>query len=218
MKNHIRYLFIALLTAAMVLGCVTPQTALTPGILERMKKMTDYDYKKYPYMLSSPILLNNLEDNSNQTSTPPKIKRTKVGVLFQNNISTTNIMFLKNIRGRALSLQESADEMILRVYFEEKKNEPKYPSSTHFLEFSAKKSDMNSFFYLKYEPGPGRHNLNIEKGSLVYNGKTYDVLFDGATPYLMLWLNQKIEAIDEPPRRILGNFGSFSDIFNRRYK
>jgi hypothetical protein len=42
MKSHIRYLFIALLSAAVVIGCKTaPEAALTPAILERMEKLSD---------------------------------------------------------------------------------------------------------------------------------------------------------------------------------
>jgi len=53
---------------------------------------------------------------------------------------------------------------------------------------------MNSFFYLNYNPEPGRHQLKKEKGTLIYGGEKYNVLFDGVTPYLLIWLDQILDA------------------------
>jgi len=101
---------------------------------------------------------------------------------------------MKNSKGDFVDLKESGNEILLRIYFEGKKDEADHLPSTHYLVFAAKKSDKNSFFYLKYNPGPGRHQLSKEKGSLDYNGNRYDVIFDGVTPYLLIWLDQILEA------------------------
>jgi hypothetical protein len=203
MKSHIKYLFFTLLTAASLLGCQTPprQTALTPAILERIQKFQEKNLRNYPFILSDPIILHTVKNEvSSQNTTPPKIRRfereskVNTGILFKDIIQFENIMLRKNIKGDFVKQEDSKDEILLHIYFEEKKDEAKKPSSTHYLVFAAKKSDKNSFFYLKYNPGPGRHQLSKEKGTLAYNENTYDVLFDGVTPYLLIWLDQILEA------------------------
>jgi hypothetical protein len=205
MKSHIRCLFFALLSAAAVLGCKTiPKTALTPAMLERMKKLSNYDITKYKFYLSDPFVLSYVKTDAGVKSI--KGKKGKRGVIFENNILNTNITFKNKIRGEALLLQESGDEILLRVYFEDKKYEAAHPAATHYLVFSAKKSDKNGFFYLKYDSGSGRFMLSDEKGILTYNGDPYHVIFVGGTPYLLIWLDQQME-VKDINRVILGRDG-----------
>jgi len=205
MKSNIKCLFFALLSAAAFLGCKSiPKTAFTPAILERMRKTSDFEITKYKFYLSDPFMLSYLKTDASQENI--KGRKGKLGVIFKNNILNINLTFKNKIRGDALVLQESGDEYLLRVYFEEKKNEAKYPAAKYFLVFSAKKSDKNGFFYLKFDPGPGRFMLSDEKGTMTYNGDPYRVIFVGSTPYLLIWLDQQME-VDDENREIWGRDG-----------
>jgi hypothetical protein len=201
MKSYIRCLFFVLLAAAAVIGCKSPsapmateqpptEAALTPAILERMKRMPGYDIKNQQFILSSRIVLNSILTRSNDS-------RTNNGVIFENIQEKSNITLPNKIVGEAINLQDSGDEILLRVYFEEKANETKFPPATHFLVFSAKKTDMHSYFLLKYDPGADTQLLTEEKGTLAYGGDTYNVLFNGGSPYLLLRFEQRTSVVDK---------------------
>jgi hypothetical protein len=51
MKSYIRCLFLAPLSAAVVIGCkTTPEAALTLAILERVKKIPGYELQKIKFL------------------------------------------------------------------------------------------------------------------------------------------------------------------------
>ncbi|MDR2596664.1 MAG: hypothetical protein LBC76_05000 [Treponema sp.] len=207
MKSHIRCLFFTLLAAAAVFGCKTDpppapeqppmEAALTPAILERLKKMPGYDLKNYHFILSGSIVLNSVSTRANDRGYYSDKNVKEGGVIFENVHEKSNITFMTKIIGEAVNLQESGDDILLRIYFEEKKDEANYPAATYFLVFSAKKSDMNAYFQLNYTPGPDTSLLSDEKGTLVYGADTYNVLFNGGCPYLLLKFEQRTSVIDK---------------------
>jgi len=209
MKSHIRCLFLVLLAAAVVLGCpclpppIEPtyeEAALTPAILERLKKMDGYDIKNYQFILSSRIKLNFVNPRPNDSTWE---KEEDKGVIFENILDKTDITLQNKIIGEAKIVQELGDEILLRVYFEEKPNEAKYPAATYFLVFSAKKSDKNAYFQLKYSPGPDTGLLSEDKGTLTYGERTYNVQFDGGAPYLLLRFEQRTIVVESEDTRII---------------
>jgi len=206
MKSYIKCLFFALLSAAAVFGCKSEppppekppmEAALTPAILERMQKMPNFSFKNIHLILSGSVVLNSVSTRAEDRDYYRDKNVKEGGVLFENVHEKSNITFMTKIIGEAVNLQDSADEVSLRVYFEEKKDEAKYPSATYFLVFSAKKSDMNSYFLLNYTPGTDTSLLIDEKGTLAYGGDTYNVLFNGGCPYLLLKFEQRSSATDK---------------------
>jgi len=208
MKSHIKCLFFALLAAAAVLGCKSEplppppeqppmEAALTPAILDRLKKMPGYDLKNYHFILSGSVILNSITTKANDRGYYSDKNVKEGGVIFENVHEKSNITFMTKIIGEAVNLQESGDDISLRVYFEEKKDEAKYPAATYYLVFSAKKTDMNAYFMLNYTPGTDTSLLTDEKGTLAYGGDTYNVLFNGGCPYLLLKFEQRTSTIDK---------------------
>ena len=217
----IRRLFFVLFAVAVVLGCKskpkpqprqepqqqlqqssrptpTPEPqpteeALTPAILERLVNMQDYtSISNYQFVLSSQITLIIARAMPNDHSLPGG------RAVFENIIVRSRIVFPNNSLGQALDKDdESGDEIRLRVCFEHPEDENKYPPSTHYLVFSAKKSEPNSYFYLSFTPRPESFLFSEERGNLKYGENTYTLLSNENIPYLLLRLEQKTNANEE---------------------
>jgi len=202
----IRRLFFVLFVTAAVLGCKSepeivtkivevekkqppppiPDVALTPAILERLKKMPDFiDIKKYQFVLAGQIILNFTDVIPNDRTIVPE-----GSAVFEDVLTRSTVTFPNKCLGVALgeAIQEG-DDLVLRVCFERQEDEAKYPAETHYLRFSARKTDENAYFRLVYEERPDA--LSEEKGRMEYGGSRYPLLFTGEKPYLMIKLDQK---------------------------
>jgi len=204
-------LFFMLLAVVAVLGCVTKTITkevekevvkyvkaeqpsqpprdeeLTPAILERLKKMDDYDIKKYQFVLSGQITLNILKHDTND-------RRESDGkTVFENIFVRRKITFPDKTPGLALDEKQEGDKYVLRVCFED--DVAKYPENTHYLSFSARRSDENAYFYLDYNRRSAELPFSEEKGTLKYGPEPenlYTLTFTEDKPHLFLRLERKI--------------------------
>jgi len=165
---------------------ITPDVAITPAILDRLTKMPDFiDIKNYQFVLNGQIILNITDIRPNDRTIVPD-----GSAIFENVLLRNTVTFPNKCLGVALgdAIQEG-DDLVLRVCFERREDEAKYPAETHNLRFSARKTDENAYFRLVYEERPDM--LSEEKGRMEYGGTRYPILFTGERPYLMMRLDQK---------------------------
>ena len=197
----IRRLFFVLFAVVVIIGCkpLEPrereteprplpsprEEPLTPGNLERLQEMEAFTHiKDYQFVLANQIRLN-LVKNDNQDHNNQPI----AGAVFENLRTRNQITFPDKSLGEALDVNSVGDKYVLRVYFEIPADESKYPAATHFLSFSARRSEQSAYFYLDHD-SPRPDTLSEEKGTLKYGSETYALLFD-ERPYILMRLERK---------------------------
>jgi len=212
-------LFVVIFAVAMVGGCKTPPPPpetititkevkveppkvepLTPANLERMQEMKDFaGIDKYQFILVNQIRLNLVKNDRDDkpVDPPPKTNSRLKGAIFTNVSVRNPITFPDRTLGRAIAdVTEVGDKYLLRIYFEAPQDEPKYPATSYYLNFTARKTEQTAYFYLEYDD-PRPDALNDEKGSLRYGPETYTLMYD-ERPYLLQRLERKIETKEEP--------------------
>jgi len=213
----IKRLFFVLFAVVAVLGCVTKtetvtiekevirtqespprEEPLTPANLERMQEMKDFaGIDKYQFVLVNQIVLNIVKnDRKDHTNDTPK------GAIFENVRIRNQITFPNKTLGQAVgSVASVGDKYVLRVYFESPQDEGNYPATTHYLVFSARKSEQTAYFYLEHDT-PKADTLNDEKGTLRYGPDTYTLQYD-EKPYLLQRLERTTDT-NELTRTVRG--------------
>jgi len=211
-------LFFVLFVAAAVFGCKSPpppaptppdrpqpqpqpqpprEEPLTSGTLERLLEIDDYDISKYQFVLSGQIVLNLVRADRRDRNNPPV-----AGAIFENVRVRNQITFPDKTLGLAIEpLRVVGDEYQLRVCFESKEEEVRYPAASYFLTFHARKSEQTAYFYLSHaDPSSDSE----DKGTLIYGSETYTLLFnDEDRPYLSMRL-ERISNTNEGNRTVRG--------------
>jgi hypothetical protein len=212
-------LFVVIFAVAAILGCVTKtvtvekevikevfrtaeppprEEPVTPANLERLQEMKDYaGIDKYQFVLVHQIKLDLVKsDRKDHTNVPPK------GAIFENVRVRNQITFPDKTLGQAVgNVSVDGDKISLRVYFEAPQDESKYPAATHYLVFSARKSEQTGYFYLEHDD-PRIDTISDEKGTLKYGPDMYTLMFD-ERPYLLMRLERKMDT-DELVRTVGG--------------
>jgi hypothetical protein len=200
----------------MVLGCNTPpsqpevvyryrepeptprEEPLTPANLERLQEMPDFTrINNYQFVLVNQIRLTLVKNTrTDHNNLPPK------GAIFENVSIRNQITFQDKILGQAVGdVTVVGEKYVLRVCFEHPTDDSKYPAATHYLHFSARRSEQTGYFYLEYDD-PRPDSLSNEKGTLTYGPETYTLTYD-ERPYLLMRLERRADK-DESIRTVGG--------------
>jgi len=165
----------------------TNEEPLTPANLERMMEMPDFtNIRIYQFVLANQIRLNYvMNDRKDRTNSSPK-----GGAIFENVRNRNQITFPDKALGQAAGdVSVVGDKYVLRVCFESPADESEYPAATHYLVFSARRSEQTAYFYLEHD-APRPDTLSDERGSLRYGSDIYTLMFD-ERPYLLHRLERK---------------------------
>jgi len=171
---------------------------LTSANLERLLEMPDFtNIRNYQFVLVNEITLDNvINDRNDHTNSPPK------GAIFENVRNRNQITFPDKALGQAAGdVSVVGDKYVLRVCFESPADEGEYPAATHYLVFSARRSEQTAYFFLEHDD-PRPDTLSDEKGTLRYGSDTYTLMYN-ERPYLLHRLERKTGG-DELKRTVKG--------------
>jgi hypothetical protein len=148
---------------------------LTTSILQRLDNKPE-DITKFQ-------LINLGQISLEREYTELKTTRERGGkVNFEDIHTREEIVVQDQTYGQALKREDTNDEVILFVCFEE--------SGENTLKFAAKKDNPDGYFYLKKDNSEGIPLSEEEKGVIKYASKQYKVKYNGEKePYLLIKLN-----------------------------
>ncbi|MCL2127664.1 MAG: hypothetical protein FWH38_05360 [Treponema sp.] len=152
---------------------------VTPFILQQIGKYRDLtsDIGKYQFVLFGRVLLES-------EYTEKKVENEKGTAKFENTRVREQITIADQTEGIALAMDTMWGETVLYVCFED--------DDQYMLQFSAVTEELDSYFYLRYDPELGTAAIGDEKGILVYGGAEYKLKFAGdKQPYLLIRLSQE---------------------------